>query len=164
MNRILRRTKQKEGGSAAVELAVLLTLILMPLLAGALFFGRFFWHYTVAEKAAQDAARFLASASPVEMKTQSPAGGPYIAGAARALALAEIAELNPGSTIPEVWVNCGGGPCVAVKNSALPQTVSVYVTMTIEDPFLSGLSSFLNNDSLSSIQIHATGNAYYVGN
>jgi hypothetical protein len=165
MNRLPHQSTHGEHGSVAVEFAILLVFVLVPLLAGALFFGRFFWHYTVAEKAAHDAARFFASASATEMKVQAPGGGTYIAGAAKALAQAEIAELNPGSSYAEVYIWCDGGPCLGIKSAPLPQKVSVYIAMTVEDPFLQSLSSLFNGDGNAlAIQIDATGNAYYVGN
>ena len=161
----LRRTKRDERGSVAVEFAVVLVTILLPLLAGALFFGRFFWHYTVAEKAAQNAARFLASASPTELKIPGSSGEAAIVGAAKALALAEIAELNPSPTYPPlVYVYCDGGPCLPFRTAPLPTKVSVYVTMSMDDPFFSGLSSlFAGDGGIGPIQIDATGNSYYVG-
>lgn len=165
MSTLLRRTKRGERGSVAVEFAIVLVTILLPLLAGALFFGRFFWHYSVAEKAAQNAARFLASASPTELKIPSSTGEAMIVGAAKALAQAEIAELNPSPTYPPlVYVFCDGGPCLPFTTAPLPTKVSVYVTMSLDDPFFTGLSTFFAGDSgIGPIQIDATGNTYYAG-
>lgn len=165
MKRILQRMKRGEGGSIAVELAVVLVFVLLPLLAATLFFGRFMWHYTVAEKAAHDAARFLASASPTELKTQSPTGNAYVVEAARALAVAEVAELKPGSNFPVAFVFCDSGPCLTSKTTPLPKIVSAYVEMSVEDPFLTPLTSLFTGDAGPiAIQIDATGRSYYVGN
>ena len=165
MKTLLRRTKRGERGSVAVEFAIVLVTILLPLLAGALFFGRFFWHYSVAEKAAQNAARFLASASPTELKIPGSTGEAMVVGAAKALAQAEIAELNPSPTYPPlVYVFCDGGPCLPFTTAPLPTTVSVYVTMSLDDPFFNGLSTlFAGEGGIGPIQIDATGTTYYAG-
>lgn len=165
MSTLLRPTRRDERGAVAVEFAVVLVTIILPLLFGALFYGRFFWHYTVAEKAAQNAARFLASASPTELKTPSSTGEAAIIGAAKALAQAEIAELNPSTTYPPlVYVYCDGGPCLPFTTAQLPTKVSVYVTMSMDDPFFNGLSSlFAGDGGVGPIQIDATGTTYYVG-
>lgn len=165
LHRLGWRTRQGERGSVAVEFALVLPTILIPLLAATLYFGRFFWHYTVAEKAAHDAARFLASASPTDLKIQVPNGEAYIVNAAKAIAQAEIAELKPGSGSPLVYVYCDAGPCLPYKTTPLPQIVSVYVVMSVEDPFFSPISSLFNLDAGPlAVQIDATGRSDYVGN
>jgi Flp pilus assembly protein TadG len=165
MNILLCRMNRREQGSVAIEFAVVMTFLLLPLLAATLFFGRFLWHYTVAEKAAHDAARFLASASPTELKMQSPSGEAYVVEAAKALARAEIAELNPGSDFPLAYVFCDSAPCVPFKTTPLPKVVSAYVVMSVEDPFLTPFTSlFVGNTGPIAIQIDATGRSYYVGN
>lgn len=162
MNRLLRQMKRHECGSAAVECAVVLPL-LFAVLAGALFFGRFFWHYTVAQKAAQDAAEFLATASPTELQIPSPSGDAYVVLAARAVAQAEIAELNPGMYVPTARVYCDSAQCEMYK--PLPRMVSVHVGMRVDDPFLTLFTSLFTSDtSAIGIQIDATGRSYYVGN
>jgi Flp pilus assembly protein TadG len=166
MNKPVRRMKKNEDGSVAVEFAAVLGTILIPLLAAALFFGRFFWHYTVAEKAAHDAARFLASASPTEMKVQCVSTrDACIVSAAQNLAYTEIDELNPGSALPQVTVYCDDQRCPVNRGSAVPKTVAVDILMTVEDPFLTAVTSFFTPDKGSiAIPINATARSYYVGN
>lgn len=165
MNTLRRQVGRHESGSVAVELAGVFMTLLIPLLAAALFFGRFYWHYTVAEKAAHDAARFLASASPTEMQTQcnNALYEACVVAAARALARAEIGELNPGSAFPQIAVECDDELCLVDKNSPLPTMVNVYIRMTVDDPFLTAMSSVFTGSAIS-IQIDATGRSYYVGN
>lgn len=165
MRKLPGRMERKERGAVAAEFAVVLVTVILPLLAGALFLGRFFWHYSVAEKAAQNAARFLASASPTELKTPGSTGEAAIVGAAKAMAQAEIAELTPSPMYPPlIYVHCDGGPCLPFATAALPTKVSVYVTMSMDDPFFNGLSSlFAGDDGVGPLQIDATGNSYYVG-
>jgi hypothetical protein len=168
MNRLQRQIRGNASGSVAIEFAAVLGTVLIPLLAGALFFGRFFWHYSVAEKAAHDAARFVAAASPTELKTQCPTfyRDACIVSAAMSLAYAEMAELNPGGAdLPQVAVYCDELKCPTGKGTAVPRIVSVDVKMTVEDPFLSALSSLFGGDNGPiAIPIHATGRSYYVGN
>ncbi len=164
MNRPLQYKKRRDHGSVAVEFAAVMPFLVL-ILAGALFFGRFFWHYTVAEKAAHDAARFLATASPTELKIQAPSGEAYIVEAAKSLAKAEIAELSPGSDFPLVYVYCDSGPCLPFKTSPVPVMVSTYVVMSVEDPFLAPFTSMFTGDTGPiAVQINATGRSYYVGN
>jgi Flp pilus assembly protein TadG len=163
MNTSLRKLPRRLRGGVAVEFAILLVTVLPPLLAGVLFFGRYFWHYTVAEKAARDAARFLAAASPVEFKTTGPGATPPIVAAARSIAEAEVAELNPGSYPVGVDVRCDGLACFAHR--PVPQSVTVWVTMSMEDPFFSGFSrAFSGSDEPLTIPLDAAVTISYVGN
>jgi Flp pilus assembly protein TadG len=163
-----RRAKRNESGSVAIEFVAVMLFLLVPVLAGALFFGRFVWHYTVAEKAAHDAAKFVASASPTELKTQCPTlyRDPCIVTAAMNLAYAEIAELNPGGDdLPQVRVYCDNGTCYTNKGTDPPKQISVGITMTVEDPILSLVTSlFTGGTGPVAIPINATARSYYVGN
>jgi hypothetical protein len=47
---IATSTRKSSQGSIAVEFAILLVTVLPLLIAAVLFFGRYFWHYSVAEK------------------------------------------------------------------------------------------------------------------
>lgn len=169
MNRLLPQSTRRESGSVAVEFAVLMITVLIPLLAGALFFGRFYWHYTVAEKAAQDAARFVAAASPTELKVQCTIliyKDPCIVMAGMSLALAELDELNPGGTdTPSVAIHCDNNKCLTNKGTGVPQTISVRIDLTVEDPFFTGLASFfMGSDTPVAYPIVATARSHYVGN
>jgi hypothetical protein len=169
MNRPLPQTTHKESGSVAVEFAILLITVLIPLLAGALFFGRFYWHYTVAEKAAQDAARFVATASPTELKVQCTIlfyRDPCVVMAAMDLASTELRELNPGGAdLPSVDIRCDNIKCLTNRGTGLPKSVSVRIDMTVDDPFLTGLASlFMGSDTPVTIPIVATARSHYVGN
>jgi Flp pilus assembly protein TadG len=169
MNRLLPDVRRNERGSVAVEFAVLLPTILIPLLAAALFFGRFFWHYTVAEKAAQDAARFVAAASPTEMKIQCTLliyKDPCVVMAAMSLATTELSELNPGGgDSPSVAVYCDDKKCQTNKGSAAPKMIAVDIVMTVEDPLLSVFTNFFTGGrGPIAIPIDATARTNYVGN
>jgi hypothetical protein len=147
------------GGTAAVELAVLLP-ILMLLLAAPLFFGRIFWHYTAAQKAAHDAVRFLSTASAAEMRTPGAGGTEApIAAAAREIVRMELAELNPGPDQPFIDVQCNGIGCAGFT---IPTKVTVSVRMPMYDEFFGAFTAqFTGGDQ---ILLQAAVTMDYVGN
>jgi Flp pilus assembly protein TadG len=169
MIRLLPRVRRRERGSAAVEFAILLPTVLIPLLAGALFFGRFFWHYTVASKAAHDAARFVALASPTELRTQCRIAiysDSCVSMAALNIVSKEVAELSPGNeNVPDVVINCDGTKCPTTSMPAnLPKVISVKVDMDVDDPFLAPFTSLFRSDGgPMKVFIHATARSYYAG-
>lgn len=119
-----------QRGSAAVELALLLP-VLVAFLIFPFFFARYYWHYTVAQKAAQDAARYLSTISIQEMRSASLSQAATVA--ASQIALTEMAELNPGHSAPTVSILCGSDPCLGVGSAALPPTVRVHIAMDMFD-------------------------------
>jgi hypothetical protein len=121
--------RRRQAGVAAVEFAILLPLMFV-LLSAPLFIGRVMWHYTVAQKAAHDAVRYLATVSEAEMRT--PALITSAVAAARAIASAELAELNPGPYPPSVIILCDAAGC---DGFTMPTTVRVTVRMEMHDPF-----------------------------
>ena len=131
MRSLMHRPNFKQRGVAAVEFALVLPIIVV-LLAFTIFFGRYFWHYNVALKAAHDAAITLAFAHKTEIGISKPDLSEIeIAKVARAVALAEIAELRPGEGIPpQVFVNCDNYQCSGDK---VPGEVSVMVRMRMVD-------------------------------
>ncbi len=171
MNTHLRKKRQNQRGSVAIEFAILLPTILIPLLAGALFFGRFFWHYTVAEKAAHDAVRFIAAASPTEMKTLCTISiykDSCIVMAAMTVATKEMAELHPSdddNNSPRIWVYCDDGGCPTDSTSPAPKTVSVAIRMGVDDPFLAAFTWFFTGGGGPlSIPISVAARSHYAGN
>lgn len=126
-----RRTRPgwRQRGVAAIELAFIIPL-LITMLAFPLFFGRVFWHYTVAEKAAHDAARYLATVPMVEMTTPLRAG--YALEVANAIISAEVAELNPGPDGLSIDIRCNPSAC---NGFSTPSTFTVIVQMPMYDVF-----------------------------
>ncbi len=131
-NSSLRRTRKRQAGAAAIELAltmpILLSFLLFPM-----FYAMCYWHYTVAQKAAQDAARYLSTVPQSEMRT------PALAEAAGEMAIEiarrEIAELAPGSEIRAPYAYCGSDSCGGLARGDLPETVRVKLTFSVYDPF-----------------------------
>lgn len=121
----------RQRGAAAVEFAILLPVLVL-VLTFFIFFARFFWHYTVAQKAAYDGARYISTISEQEMRDGVLA--PAAAAIAAEIVRAEIEELRPGrGARPRVVIQCGGEPCDGVRDAALPRTVSVTVRMDMFD-------------------------------
>ena len=122
-------SKKREAGTAAIEFAIVLPLMVI-LLAFPFFFARVFMSYSVAQKAAHNSASYLARLPLVEMQD--------VAKSAAATALtqdivdATIAELQPGSQgVIVSQVDCDGGPC----GSGVPNTITVYVRVRMYDEF-----------------------------
>jgi hypothetical protein len=155
----LGQSTLRRQGSVAVEFAVLLPVLLL-LLAAPLLFGRVFWHYTVAQKAAQDAVRFLAAANAAEIKTPGAGGTEApVAAVARAIVQAEIAELNGGLYPPGVDVLCDGGTCFGFQ---IPTRVAVRVTVPIYDNYLGQFTSEITGGD--QILLNPVATTSYVGN
>ncbi|MET0858298.1 MAG: TadE/TadG family type IV pilus assembly protein [Telluria sp.] len=134
--RIVRRSQQ---GTAALELALLMP-IFMSLLAFPLFIGRVMWYYDASQKAASDAARFLATASQVELRTPGPGGTEAaVATLTRQIARAATADLVLGEDYPvRVAVQCNMVDCGA---ATLPPTVRVVVSVDMTDGIFGEMTS-----------------------
>lgn len=131
---------RRQDGSVAVEAAIIITLILVPLLAFILFFGRYFWYYTVAQKALHDATLSMASLPLADVRN----------GGAKALAqniidweLGDLDETTRSTVAASItcWYRF---PANAVNltefgcnNATLtPVDVRASLIMTVSDPFL----------------------------
>jgi hypothetical protein len=99
-------------------------------------FGKFFWHYTVAQKAVHDAALYLAKAPVEEVE------GGAAAGLANYIVTRETADLDSGTKLifssqcayrrSDDSVAMGLGPCTA---EVPPFGVQTMIIMTVPDPF-----------------------------
>jgi hypothetical protein len=167
MKNLRNRLRVREEGIVAVEFAIALTFVILPLLAGSLFFGRVFWHYTVAAKAAHDAARFISAAAPGEMKKQGSGSEPPVVAAARDLAQQELSELSTGGYRPDVAISCDGYPSCSVNVPTalkLPQKITVSISINVEDPFFGEFTTSFFGDSLALIPLQAVATVNYVAN
>lgn len=159
MNNQTLKNARNQRGIAAVEFAIVLPVLVL-VLAVTLLFGRLFWHYTVAQKAAHDAAIMLANATTLEISTSRSDGADVgIATLAKAIAAAEIAELNPGMVAPRVEVYCDADACIG---GATPTQVRVLVRMKVSDIILGGFTDLLGGNR--GIWIRADVRMPYVGN
>lgn len=139
MKKSLSKGRRRANGGVAVEFAALLPVMVL-LVSAMLFLGRVFWHYTVAEKAAYDAVRFLAAVPAGAFRIQGPGGTESpVAAVARAIVLEEIAELNQGGPyVPVIDVQCDGRTC---GGTSVPSRLTVLVTLSIFDPFFDGITA-----------------------
>jgi hypothetical protein len=124
-----RLSGRAQRGIAAVEFAVILP-VLITMLAFPVFFGRVFLHYTVAQKAAHDAAIYLSNISMIDMGDTNRARA--AADVAQGIVDTEIAHLEPGHEgRADVQVQCDGGPC----GNDRPSEITVHVRMRVYDDF-----------------------------
>ena len=129
-------TSQSQEGSVAVEAAVCIAFILVPLLFLIFFFGKFFWHYTIAQKAIHDATLYMAIAPLDEVRS----------GAAATLAnfiiASETADLDSGTNLAPVS-QCGyrvntGSFYLGFRScdqGGVPFAVQTNAFLTVSDPF-----------------------------
>lgn len=156
--RILTRARMRgdrEGGAAAIELAFLLPILIVFLLFP-IFLSRCLWHYTVAQKAAQDAARYLSTVPRSEM--MSPAFAEEAGERAIEIAEREIAELAPSSEITGPIAFCDAENCGDLSAGTVPTNVRVRLAFTMTDPL--GLIDF----GWYGLEINANHTMRYVGN
>lgn len=151
-----RRARKGERGVVAIEAALLMS-ILVVLIACPLFLGRVLWHYTALQKAAQDGARFLSTATPSEMMTLGSKDEAGVAALARDIVRAETAELNPAENKRIIDVQCDLATC----GDSIPANVRVRVTMRMKDPALYAFTSLLAGDQ--GLKITADVTMRYVG-
>ncbi len=155
-----RRRHAAEQGVAAVEMALVLPLLLV-LLALPLFFGRVFWHYSVAQRAAHDAAHYLATVPQTDMLSPASGGEPAAIDVAREIIAQETAWLSPGHASPAVMVQCDGvgNGCLGHK---LPKRVGVVITMYMYDDFFPTTTSIFTGSF--GVEVNANVSLAYVGN
>lgn len=124
---------RRQRGVAAIELAIILPLFIIAL-APLILYARYMWHYTVAQKAAQDAARYMSTVSAMELRSRTLAA--YAQAIAVQIASTEVAELSPGEAISDALVSCDGrNPCTISAGTAPPKNINVYISFNLTDTF-----------------------------
>lgn len=148
--------RRRQRGVAAVEFAIILPL-LVALLTFPIFFARVFMHYSVAQKAAHDAALYLSNIPLAEMSNYTRSLDAVAV--ANAIVTEELAELRPGEGNPAVvQVQCDGGPC----GTYTPNDITVHVRMRMFDELFNDFTwESVGGDG---IQLSAQATAKYVGN
>jgi len=138
-------SRSRQRGVAAVEFAVILPLLIF-LIAVPIFFGRCLMHYTVIQKAAHDAAIYLATLPKTDLYTQLKWKG--ATDLAYQIIDEETAELNPGSDgFAHRDVECDGFVCGLVM--PVPKTITVEVRVQMLDDFiLSFTRAFIPADGI----------------
>lgn len=149
MSRAVHHRRARQRGVAAIELAIILP-IMMILLAVPLFFGRVFWHYTVAQKAAHDGARYMSEIPLNDMTANSlTLIGHHLAVAGEIVA-DEMSDLNSGPDPTVVTYSCeypfGYANC---DGKTTPKSVRVLVRITMTDAIFPGYTSeFIGDNGL----------------
>jgi Flp pilus assembly protein TadG len=113
-----KQLRRSARGSVAVEMALILPLFLI-LLAGPLYIARAAWFYSVGQKAAHDATRYIATATQAEIRTQQELG--------------EIVTFSDGILIT---IQCDGDNCGLLA----PVRVRTAVRIGLHDNLLGGLT------------------------
>jgi cbb3-type cytochrome oxidase subunit 3 len=149
------RRRRSEEGVVAIELASVLFLFIL-LLSLLLFWARVFWYYSMAHKAAHDAARYLSRATPAEIQTfgsgysEAPA-----AGVARWIVESELGVLRPLMRPMWVYVECGarngtGTMTYGYCGSRVPEMVRVHMELGFSDALLpTMLLEFFGQDQIT---------------
>lgn len=160
MNNHILKDRRNQCGSVAVEFALILPLLVL-VLALTLFFGRIFWHYTVAQKAAHDASMMLANATKLEMGAHKlDLSDIEVANLAMAMAAEELAELNPGlGGLPRVEVFCDNSAC---KGTTVPGEVRVLISINMVDGIFGGFTDQFGGNA--GLLLTADVRMPYVGN
>ncbi|MGJ9419605.1 TadE family protein [Massilia sp. CMS3.1] len=145
MYRRPRLFRRAANGSVAVEMAIILPLFILVLVVP-FFLARLFWFYSVGQKAAHDATRFLSTATQAEMRT--PGGGfneARVAAIARWIAQEELQEILPFTEGILIDVQCNTSACGA----NVPEVVRVGVQISLHDNFFGSItSSYLGNTDM----------------
>lgn len=124
-------------GAAAIEAAIILPIIIV-FLTFPIFYARCFWHYTAAQKAAQDAARYLSAVPAQEMRSKKLAKAAAVI--ALQIAQREIAELSPGTEIDDPQIYCDDVLCGSVPGK-VPDTVHVFINFGMLDNFFGAVDT-----------------------
>jgi len=131
-----KQLRRSARGSVAVEMALILPLFLI-LLAGPLYIARAAWFYSVGQKAAHDATRYIATATQAEIRT---AGSGFnearVPAIARWIAQQELGEIVTFSDGILITILCDGDNCGLLT----PVRVRTAVRIGLHDNLLSGLT------------------------
>jgi Flp pilus assembly protein TadG len=156
---------KRQDGSVAVEAALVISLVLVPLIAFVLLFGRYFWYYTMAQKAAHDATLVMSTSPLGDIRS-------YAASTlANGVITSETDDIDQSTaltrvTTTECWYripanalflqpfNCG-------ITTATPVLVRTTVAMAVTDPLLGRLSESVLGGA--ALQITAQSSVRYVG-
>jgi hypothetical protein len=145
---------QIQKGAVAVEAALCMSLVFVPLILGTLVLGKFFWYYTAAQKAVHDAAIYMAAAPLSEIKN----------GGAGTLAVdimeKEMSDFDrdtsafPFSACGYKVNNTNIIAYVPCNSGATPVSVQTTVILNITNPFFSPISDSSSSSEVMSVVAH----------
>lgn len=126
------RASRRQKGVAAIELALIM-LFFMGLLPVVLLFGRALFMYTMVQKSAQDAARYMATLPLQQMTNDVPAT--QAAAFATQLVQQALAETGPVLNASRIRIECvyidGGYPCGSYPTRPLQVSVKFVAQLPI---------------------------------
>jgi len=132
-----KQLRRSATGSVAVEMALILPLFLI-LLAGPLYLARAAWFYSVGQKAAHDATRYVATATQAELRT---GGGGFnearVPAIARWIAQQELGEVVPFTDSIVITILCDSSGCGVLT----PTRVRTIIQISLQDTLLGGLTT-----------------------
>ncbi|MES2297966.1 MAG: TadE/TadG family type IV pilus assembly protein [Pseudomonadota bacterium] len=142
-----RRAPGRQGGVAAIELAVC-ALVLLTFLGTMLQVARALWYYNALAKATGDAALYLANAPTSELNS---------AGLATARNLVVLAAQGAGFALPsnQVLITCspaGSAPCAG---AATPTAITVKANVYCIDSFFLNITFVPPDVDFSNINVTA---------
>lgn len=127
--------KRLARGTAAIELAVILsaTLVLMPAVA---LFAKVFFQYSVMKEATRDAAAYLASLPPAAVKDDAERARAIVIAQRMVRDAADGASMSGVTTVEPAYVECDNHGCAG----QVPDVFGVTVTFTIDDAIFSAFT------------------------
>jgi hypothetical protein len=134
----LNSTRGRQSGSAAVELALIIPILLL-FLSFPIFISKCLWHYTVIQKAAQDSVRYFSTIPKQSMREPSLIVGEVAL--TKRIAQIEMQDLRPGKTAPTIEVHCDNGDCNGTAGRELPQYVTVKIKANMFDTIFGVVST-----------------------
>jgi Flp pilus assembly protein TadG len=127
--RARRPQRQSSAGVAAIEMVVILTFLVTVLIVP-LYLGRYFYHYTLAQKAVQNAAIYLARVPVADIA--NPLRAAPVTAVANQMVAEMLAEVAASDIPPTIIVQCGQFFCTGLEK---PATVTIGVLMPVDDIF-----------------------------
>ncbi|SHM36585.1 TadE-like protein [Duganella sacchari] len=115
---------KRQRGAVVLELALVLP-VLLTMLTIVLFYGRITYNYDVAQKAARDGARYLASVAAANIRNTTMLG--HELNLTQNMVLTEL-DAMAGDAL--VFLTCDGTPCPGLTG-ALPAQVTVTIVVQI---------------------------------
>lgn len=127
--------KQLARGTAAVELALILsaTVVLMPAVA---LFAKVFFQYSVMKEATRDAAAYLASLPPAAVKDDAERARAIVIAQRMVHDAAAGASMSGTTSVEPAYVECDNHSCAG----QVPDVFGVTVTFTIDDAGFNALT------------------------
>jgi Flp pilus assembly protein TadG len=144
-----RPFKTAQYGAAAVEMAIVLSMMLI-ITAGMVEFGRTFWYYNALSKATRGAARAMSAVSAADMADAAKRAAAVASAKSLAVSIANGAGVNPAIATANVQITCDGAACGAISPANVAASISGFnVSLGAWFPFVSSSSGSLGTVNLA---------------